>query len=87
MGDIRRNAPEGFQALGGFEIEERARVKLARPRMGIINAPDAILVLKDGLELRDIGGQVTDIHRRVLDDLAGLGIADDIAHQPLTGAA
>ena len=68
-----------------LQIEQWPGMQFARPGVGIIDAVHPVLVPHQRIELGDVGGQVADVHRRVLDDLARLGITGHVAHQALSG--
>ena len=87
MRDVGRDAAEGLEPLLGLEVEKRPRMQLPGPCMRVVDATDAVFFKEEGIEFRDVIRQVADIHCRVLHDLARLGVADHIAHQPLAGPA
>jgi hypothetical protein len=70
-----------------LQVEERAGVQLTRAGVGVIDGADAVFVAHQRVELGDVGRQVLDGDGRVLDDLARLGVARDVHHQALAGAA
>jgi hypothetical protein len=67
----RKNFPPAWVR----RVEERAGVQLAGAGVGVIDAADAVFAAHQRVELGDVGRQVLDGHRRVLDHLARLRVA------------
>ena len=62
-------------------------MQLAGAGVGVVDAVDRVLLGEEAVELRDVGGQILHGHRRVFDDLAGLGVARHVVDEALTGTA
>ena len=62
-------------------------MKFSGTGVGVIHAMDAVFVAHERVELADVGGQVLDGDRGVLDDLARFRVALDDIHQALPGPA
>ena len=82
-GDVAKHPQAGLRP----QVEQRPEVQFPRAGMGVVDAVDAVLLGQQPVELGDVGGQVLDGHRRVLDDLARLGVAGDVVDEPLPGPA
>ena len=62
-------------------------MQFARAGVRVVDAGDVVFVAHERVELGDVGGQVGHGHGGVLYDVARLGVAHDVGHDALAGAA
>lgn len=87
FGNSLSDVPELHVALSSLEVDHGTGVKLARSRMGVIDALNAKAIAHEGIKLGNVVGEVVHIHGGIFADFDRLGVTRNIGEETLASAA